>query len=157
MTDNILVVIHAAFLLLFGVFLSVAFAGIKIRKKMLPLFLRSALQAVRFNPFYMCFFPKKQSGRCILLFRIFRFFFLSQSDTAERFRQRQFQSVPRICAVNRQNGSGFCQNSFLKVPQRNIPQEFLPLYSFSDLFFSGFRIILPKFLTRKKKQYIFSE
>lgn len=33
MTDNILVVIHAAFLLLFGVFLSVAFAGIKIRKK----------------------------------------------------------------------------------------------------------------------------
>ena len=33
MTDNILVVIHAGFLLLFGVFLSAAFAGIKIGKK----------------------------------------------------------------------------------------------------------------------------
>ena len=33
MTDNILIVIHAGFLLLFGVFLSAAFAGIKISKK----------------------------------------------------------------------------------------------------------------------------
>ena len=31
--DNILVVIHAAFLLLFGIFLSAAFAGIKINRK----------------------------------------------------------------------------------------------------------------------------